>query len=102
MFLRSDSFVIFFSEFSIEVNNMHCISRTDDKDKNLFVKENIRKSRWNIYSQIAIENDTLKCLNEVYNLTQLCNHQIGSNAPLQPCTLLDTNEVVNIGLDFVT
>ena len=75
---------------------MHCISRTDDKDKNLFVRENIRKSRWNIYSQIAIENDTLRCLNEAYNLTDVCNAEDRS----KPCTLLHTNEVVDITMSI--
>ena len=74
---------------------MVCISRTDEKDKNLFVKENIRKSRWNLYSQLAIENHTLRCLNAEYDLTDLCNSKLKS----QPCTLLDTNEVVQIGFD---
>ena len=74
---------------------MICISRIDDKNKNLF-EEKSRKSRWNLYSQIAIENDTLKCLNEVYDLTKIC--YLGSNS--QPCTLLDTNEVVDIGMDY--
>ena len=80
---------------------MHCISRTDDKDKNLFVKENIRKSRWNIYSQIAIENDTLKCVKEAHNLTDLCTDKLPNQSTnrLQPCTLLNTYEVVDIGFD---
>ena len=77
---------------------MNCISRRDDKEKNLFVQENNTKGRWNLYSQIAIENDTLICSNEVYNLTDICNHQAGS----QPCTLLDTNAVVDIGFNTFT
>ena len=72
---------------------MSCISRTDAIDKKLFVQENNRKARWNLYSQITIENDTLKCVNESYPLIDLCHLNVGS----QPCTLRDTNEVVDIG-----
>ena len=75
---------------------MNCVSRTDyGKDKNLFKDSNIRK-RWNLYSQIDIDNDTLRCSNEVYNLTELCNLHQGS----KPCTLRDTNEVVDIEYSF--
>ena len=74
---------------------MYCISRTDHRDRTLFVEENNRKGRYNLYSQIAIENDSVRCLNEVYKLTEVCNWESG----LQLCTLLDTNEVVNIGCD---
>ena len=64
------------------------------------MQENVKKSRWNLYSQIAIEDDTLRCSNEdeVYALPQVCNTNVGS----QPCTLLDTNEVVDIGLGYYT
>ena len=79
-----------------EVSKMNCISRTDDKDKNLFVQKNDNKRRWNLYSQIAIENDALRCSNKEYALTGLCNTQDAS----QPCTLLDTDEVVDIGYDY--
>ena len=79
-----------------EERNMICISRTDDEDKNLFVDKNRnRKGRWNLYSQIAIENDVLRCGKETYSLTSVCNDLVGT----QPCTLLDTNEVVDIGSD---
>ena len=72
---------------------MNCISRIDDKDKNLFVQENGRKGqRWNLYTQIAIENNTLRCLNESYPLTSVCSDTTAS----QPCTLMDTFEVVDI------
>ena len=81
-----------------EVSRMNCVSRRDDMDKNLFAQENGRKvQRWNLYSQIAIENGILKCAFENYSLTTLCSNQSPST---QPCTLLDTNEIVNIGLDF--
>ena len=76
-----------------DVSKMYCISRTDYRDETLFVEENNRKRRYNLYSQIAVENDSLRCLNEVYDLTEVCNLKSG----LQLCTLLDTNEVVNIG-----
>ena len=77
---------------------MNCISRIDDKDKSLFVEPNTRKGRWNLYSEIAIENnETLKCANETYPLIDVCNNQ----ATVQLCTLLDTNEVVDIGYDFI-
>ena len=88
------SYVIFSSIYANEVTKMNCVSRIDDKDKNLFVEENNKKGqRWNLYSQIAIENDTLRCSNEVYALKELCNSRAGSHL----CTLLDTNEVVDIG-----
>ena len=75
---------------------MNCISRIDDKDKNLFVTGNDRKRRWNLYSQIAIEKDALICSNEVYDLTDLCTND---SHLLLLCTLLDTNEVVDIAFD---
>ena len=75
---------------------MNCISRRD-KDKNLFVKDSDRKGRWNLYSQITIENDLLICAKKAYNLTDIC-HNSGNYEP-QTCTLLDTNEVVDIGFD---
>ena len=75
---------------------MLCISRTDDKDKNLFQDENNRKRRWNLYSQIAIKNDKLICANETYALTDICYNSMNGS---QPCTLLDTNEAVVIGFD---
>ena len=74
---------------------MNCISRTDDKDKNLFQQGNQQIRRWNLYTQIAIENNTLICGKETYPLTDLCNYAAGE----QLCTLLDTNEVVDIGSD---
>ena len=77
---------------------MNCISRRDHKDKNLFVQKSDRKSRWNLYSQIAIENDKLMCTREKHNLTDICNIKSGVTE-LQTCTLLDTNEVVDIGYD---
>ena len=73
---------------------MNCISRTDDKK--VFVQRNNRKSRWNLYSQIAIENDKLKCANETYPLIEVCNDYYAN----KPCTLQDTTEVVNIGIDI--
>ena len=76
---------------------MNCISRRDDKDKNLFVKKTDRKSRWNLYAQIAIKNDMLICAKKAYNLTDICN--TNTNYEPQTCTLLDTNEVVDISYD---
>ena len=75
---------------------MNCISRRD-KDKNLFIEKTDRKSRWNLYSQITIENDTLICAKEAYNLTDICNNNGYYEG--QTCTLMDTNEVVDIGCD---
>ena len=46
------------STYANEGSKINCISRMDDKDKNLFVGEQVRKRRWNLYSQITIENDT--------------------------------------------
>ena len=88
----------FLSNVANDASKINCISRRDDKDKNLFVEKNDKKMRWNLYSQIAIENDTLICAKELYNLTDICNDFTGSRP--QPCTLLDTNEVVDIGLDY--
>ena len=76
---------------------MNCISRRD-KEKNLFVETTTRKSRWNLYSQIAIENDMLICAEKAYNLTDICSINSGYYEP-QTCTLLDTYEVVDIGFD---
>ena len=90
-----------FSSGSIkEESYMNCISRRDAKDKNLFVQENTIQRRWNLYSKITIENDSLKCAkaNETYPLIKLCNDQAGS----QPCTFQDTNEVVDIGYDLLS
>ena len=75
---------------------MNCISRLD-KGKNLFVQENSRKIRWNLYSQIAIENNMLICAKEAYNLTDICYFQT-AHSESRLCTLLDTNEVVDIGI----
>ena len=80
-----------------EASKMNCISRRDHKDKNLFVEKNDKKSRWNLYTQIAIENDTLFCVKESYKLTDICYTEFGFNT--RPCTLRDTNEVVDIGND---
>ena len=65
------------------------------------MEKNDRKGRWNLYSQIAIENDKLICANESHNLTDICNSKSGYFEP-QTCTLLDTNEVVDIGLDYLS
>ena len=83
--------------YNNELSKMNCISRKDDKDKNLFVAKTDRKSRWNLYSQIAIENNKLLCSKEVYNLTDICNEN--SRNVEQPCTLMGTNEVVDISID---
>ena len=70
-------------------SKMVCISRRDDRDKNIFVEKTDRKSRWNLYSQIAI------CATEAYDLTEICS--TNSKSKIQHCTLMDTNEVVEIG-----
>ena len=77
---------------------MNCISRIDVEDKNLFEKTD-RKGRWNLYSQISIENDNLICAKETLHLTDICNIDSRDIKP-QKCTLLDTNEVVDIGLNL--
>ena len=81
---------------------VNCISRKDNKDKNLFQQGNDRKGRWNLYSQIAIENGILKCAKESYPLTDLCPSPYLDNGRLQPCTLQGTKEVVNIDKDRST
>ena len=75
---------------------MNCISRIDDKDRNLFQQEKEHRRRWNLYSQIAIENDRLKCLDKTYGLTEICS----SVGIAKPCTLLDTKEVVDLVFVF--
>ena len=85
---------VYINDYDASKKKMNCISRIDEKEKNLFVEK--RYSRWNLYSQIAIENDTLVCAKERYYLTDIC-HDRDTSKPL-PCTLLDTNEVVEIGL----
>lgn len=72
---------------------MTCVSRRDYEDKNLFIQRKYSKDRWNLYTQIAIENNTLICANESYPLTEICHSLSGS----QPCTLKNTNEIVDIG-----
>ena len=76
---------------------MTCISRIDGIGKNVFEEENLGKVRWNLYSQIAIEHDVLKCSNETYDLPSICS----TGEKTQPCTLLDTNEVVDIGFVLI-
>ena len=87
----------FFSSksFGNEESKMNCISRADYEDKNLFIQKSNIKRRWNLFSQIAIKNNTLRCANEdeVYDLTKSCQLKTESKR----CTLLDTNEVVDIG-----
>ena len=82
---------MFFSSFKGEASKMNCISRRDDKEK--FVQ---KQKRWNLYSQIAIENDRLKCLDKTYGLTEICS----SVGIAKPCTLLDTKEVVDLVFVF--
>ena len=86
--------VIFYSVYSIEASTINCISRKDHKDKNLFVEKTNRKARWNLYSQIAIENDMLVCAKTAYKLTDICFDDYVQEP--QTCTLMDTNEVVDI------
>ena len=92
--------VIFYSRYNDEIkaSKINCISRRDLRDKNLFVENTDRKSRWNLYSQIAIENYLLICGIASYNLTDICNENSGDIEP-QTCTLLDTNEVVDLSFD---
>ena len=92
---RVDIKSFFSSTYLDDASKMTCVSRIDDIGKNLFKQENLRKGRWNLYSQIAIEHDTLKCTNETYALPSLCY----AHKTTQPCTLLDTNEVVDIGYE---
>ena len=84
-----------------EAGKINCISRRDHRDKNLFVEKTDTKSRWNLYSQIAIENDQLICSKESYILTDICNDLSGLIGQ-QTCTLLDTNEVVDISFDYIS
>ena len=88
--------IIFYSGYHSEESKINCVSRRDDRGKNLFVEKSDKKVRWNLYSQIAIENDMLVCAKKEYKLTDICRDDIN---PIL-CTLLDTNEVVDIGYDF--
>ena len=76
---------------------MNCISRRDHKDKKLFLQGNKNIRRWNLYSQIGIENDKLICANEIHNLTELC--LVDNNVESKFCTLKQTNEIVDIIFD---
>ena len=89
---------MFFSSFKGEASKMNCISRRDDKDKNLFVDKTDRKRRWNLYSQLVIDNDMLVCAKTAYKLTDICH--TNSVFEEKTCTLLDTNEVVDISFDY--
>ena len=84
--------------FASEANKMNCISRTDGWYKYHFQPKNSRKARWNLHSEIAIENSILKCARENYTLTDICSSMFFE----QPCTLLNSKEVVDIGMDFTT
>ena len=101
---KSKSSCLSFSKYvdhNGESKMMNCISRTDEKDKNLFLQENDRKRRWNLFSQIAIKNDLLTCAREEYSLTDICNfNHTYISPPL--CTLLNINEVVEIDYDPYT
>ena len=94
---RLNSNFIISSLYISEEGKMNCISRIDDKDKNLFVQKSDRKSRWNLYSQIVIENDLLICAEKSINVTDICKNHVKT----QLCTLLDTNEVVDIGFNNI-
>ena len=85
--------LIAYSEYVKDISKMTCISRTDNSTK-LFLQEKSVNRRWNLYSQVTIENNTLFCSNQAYPLTQICCH--GCDV-LQPCTLTGTNETVDIG-----
>ena len=64
---------------------------------NIFSNEiTLTRRRWNLYSQILIENDKLVCANETYLLTEICFN----NGEKQPCTLHGTNEIVDISWDW--
>ena len=93
---KFNSNVISYSVHGNEASKINCISRKD-KDKNIFLEKTDRKGRWNLYSQIAIENDKLICAKNEYNLTDICNTYAGY-IEQQPCTLLDTSEVVDINV----
>ena len=66
---------------------MKCISR-NDMNRNLFLQDTYK--RWNLYSQIGIQNGTLVCANEKYPMTELCHRDHGDVVPTRPCTLAST------------
>ena len=82
------------SFYGKDTDKLKCISRIDKNDKNLFKEKDIRR-RWNLFTQITVENNKLQCAEETYPLTELCHDA----TPSQPCTLKDTNEVVDINFD---
>ena len=77
---------------------MVCISRRDKKVKNFLEETRNVNKRYNLYTQIHIENNTLLCVNESYSLEDyyLCDIDDVSE---KPCTLYGTNEIVDIGYD---
>ena len=84
-----------FRLFVQRTRKMTCISRKD-KDMNIFSNEmTLTGRRWNLYSQILIENDTLVCADETYLLTEICFNSFRT----LPCTLHGTNEIVDISWD---
>ena len=74
----------------------NCISRRDKNNNKFFEQNEVLKKRWNLYLQITVENDTLQCKNESYNLSEICHDWTGE----QVCTLQNTNEVVDIGSEM--
>ena len=91
-----EAIVYLYSSFFInqyrDAKEINCISRKD-KNKNLFLQEKNPNSRWNLYAQLAIEEDSLVCANETYRLKKICYYMFND----QPCTLQGTGEVVDIG-----
>ena len=83
--------------FSYGTLNYQCVSRIDETDHKVFhPKGKNQGRRWNLYSQIAIDNDTLHCAKESYDLTEICDDNKGFWGSTKPCTLQDTNEVVEL------
>ena len=80
-----------------------CVSRIDVTDHEVFhPKGKNQGRRWNLYSQIAIDNDTLHCAKESYALTELCDDNKGFFGSTKTCTLQDTNEVVELDYEEYT
>ena len=76
-------------------NKMNCLSRSD-RDKNIFLEQNNFKRRWNIFPLIGIENGSIVCANETYPLEDIC--YLDEHTESRPCTLLGTNEIVDLAI----
>ena len=85
-----------FSEYSINLGALTCLSRNDpDKDIFKIVKKPQKKRRRNFYNLVDIKDGWLVCQSETYSLDNIC---VGGKQESKLCTLKNTNnEVVDLG-----